>query len=268
VLHSLHHLKSLLGRKHLPELHLKLDTGMHRLGIPPGQMPEAIRTLEKLGVKLAGVATHFAESETTISDFTDGQIDLFAHMHAQLAERRLIATDAKIHIGNSGALLRNKLGFSNAVRPGIALYGVSPNPRLPEAEELIPVMEWKTRVLALKDLKRGDTVGYNRTYKTKRRERIALLPIGYADGYPRLLSNRGEVLLAGKRLAVRGRISMDLTAIEATGNPNAREGAMVTLMGKSGKDCISAWELALWAETIPYEILCGISQRVPRVYFD
>lgn len=268
VIHSLYHLKTLLGRRHLPEIHLKIDTGMNRLGLTPSQIPDAIRTLEKLQIKLAGLATHFAESETTVGDFTDQQIALFEGIYREFLSRRLLNTDAKIHIGNSGAILRGKLSMSVAVRPGLSLYGISPNPRLPGGEDLLPVMEWKTRILALKDLKRKETVGYNRTYMAKKKEKIALLPIGYADGYPRLLSNLGEVLLNGKRLPIRGRISMDLTAVDCTGVPGAKEGALATLMGKSGKDQITAWEIAHWAETIPYEILCGISSRVPRVYLD
>lgn len=268
VIHSLFHLKNLAGRKHLPDIHLKVDTGMNRLGIPLDQMPEAIRCLEKLGIKLAGVASHFAESESTLSHFADEQLALFEGALRELQSRKLVNTDAKIHIANSGGILRQKLGITVAVRPGLALYGVSPNPRITHSDDLVPVLEWKTRVLGLKDIKRGETVGYGRTYKAKKRERIALLPIGYADGYPRLLSNLGEALIHGKRVPVRGRVSMDLTAIDVTTVPGIKEGALVTLIGGSGKTQLGAWEVANWAKTIPWEIFCGISPRVPRVYLD
>lgn len=268
VIHTLNHLKSLLGRRTLPDIHLKFDTGMHRLGLLEEELPDAIETLEKLGIKLAGLATHFAESETTVSSFADQQIARFTAIHKALAERRLLQTDARIHIANSGGILRDKLGFSVAVRPGIALYGISPNPRLPHSDDLLPVLRWKTRILCLKEVPKGETVGYNRTYKTKRKEKLAILPIGYADGYPRLLTNRGHVLVAGKKAPVRGRVSMDLTAVDVSGVPGAREGMEVTLIGKSVKEVVTATDIGNWADTIPYEIFCGISPRVPRVYFD
>jgi len=267
VLHTLNHLRSLLGRKQLPEFHLKLDTGMHRLGLTEDQIGEAIKLLEKMEVKLAGVETHLAESESALSTFADEQLEVFDRMLTQLRENRLVQTDAKIHVANSGGILRAKWGKSVAVRPGLSLYGISPNPRLARSSELIPILEWKTRIIAVKDLKRNDTVGYGRTYKAKRKEKIAILPIGYADGYPRLLSNVGEVLLAGKRVPVRGIVSMDLTAIDCTQIPT-KEGALVTLIGGTGKESLSIWELANWAQTLPYEVFCGISARVPRVYLD
>lgn len=267
VIHSLNHLRSLQGRKHLPEIHLKLDTGMHRLGLTEDQLGEAIKCLEKMEVKLAGVATHFAESESALSTFVDEQMESFDRMLSRLRDRRLVQTDAKIHVANSGGILRGKWGKSVAVRPGLALYGISPNPRLAHSNELLPILEWKTRILSIKDIRRNETVGYGRTYKAKRKEKIALLPIGYADGYPRLLSNRGEVLVGGKRVSVRGRVSMDLTAVDCT-LTTAKEGSLVTLIGGAGKDYVSVWELANWAETLPYEIFCGISGRVPRVYLE
>jgi len=268
MIHSLYHLRTLQGRKVLPELHLKIDTGMHRLGIPAKQLPEAIKILEKLPVKLSGVASHFAESESSISTFTDKQVAEFETVVQALREKKLVHTDAKIHIANSGGILRHKLGSSVAIRPGLALYGVSPNPRLAQSSDLVPVLEWKTRVLSLRDIARGETVGYGRTYKAKRKEKIAILPIGYADGFPRLLSNQGEVLISGKRAPVRGRVSMDMISVDVTHLPGVKEGGLVTLIGQSGKDRLGAWEIALWAQTIPWEIFCGLSPRVPRVYLD
>ena len=268
VIHTLAHLKSLVGHKHLPDLHLKIDTGMHRLGLTPDQVPEAIRTLDRLGVKLAGLATHFAQSESPLSSFTDEQLSRFEEILTVLRLQRLLNTDAKIHVANSGAILRDKLGSSNAVRPGISLYGVSPNPRLARSSDLVPILQWKSRVLCTKEIQRYDSVGYGRTYQAKRHERLALIPIGYADGYPRCLSNTGEVLIGSTRARVRGRVSMDLIAVDCSQIAGAKEGAAVTLIGGTGKDAISVWELAHWADTIPWEIFCGLSPRVPRVYLD
>jgi alanine racemase len=268
MIHSLHHLKTLLGRRALPEIHLKIDTGMNRLGILESEVPDAIRVLQKIPLKLAGLATHFADSEVVSSTFIDKQIAVFQAVHAELQSKRLLQTDARIHTGNSGAILQHKVNFSTSARPGIGLYGILPNPRTENTAGLVPVLQWKARVLTIKALMPGSTVGYGRTYKAKRKEKIALLPIGYADGYPRLLSNLGEVLLEGKRVPVRGRVSMDLTAVDCTHIAGAREGSVVTLIGGEGKDQITAWEVAHWAQTIPYEIFCGLSSRVPRVYLE
>ncbi len=268
IIHSLYHLKSLQGRKSLPELHLKVDTGMHRLGIPPDELPEAFKVLGKMQVKLSGIASHFAESESSLSAFTDQQLARFEEIVQEMRTRRILHTDAKIHIANSGGILRHKLGSSVAIRPGISLYGISPNPRLAHSSDLVPILEWKTRILCLREIGRGETVGYGRTYKAKRKEKIAVLPIGYADGYPRLLSNLGEVLIHGKRAPVRGRVSMDMITVDVTHVPNAKEGGLVTLIGEGGRDRLTSWEIATWAQTIPYEVFCGISPRVPRVYLD
>lgn len=268
VIHALTHLKSLLQRKNLPDIHLKIDTGMHRLGISPEEVEEAIRTLERMEIKLSGLATHFAESENTVSAFSDKQLTLFKEIHRAFLEHRLLHTGAKIHVANSGAILRGKLDDSVAVRPGIALYGISPNPLLKFSDDLIPILSWKTRVLAFKNIEKGDSVGYGRTYKAKKKERIALIGIGYADGFPRLLGNEGKVLLGGKRVPVRGAVSMDLTSIDCTGMQHVKEGSLVTLIGGDNKNRITAWDIANWARTIPYEILCGISLRVPRLYLD
>jgi len=268
VIHSLTHLKSLLNHKRLPDIHLKLDTGMHRLGLLPEEMSEAFLTLEKLGIKLSGFATHFAESENTVSKFIDQQIETFQTVYQELLHRRLIQTDAKIHIANTGGILRKKLGLSFSVRPGIGLYGISPNPRLSQSDNLVPALSWKARVVSLKSIKSNDTVGYGRTYTAKRREKIAIISIGYADGLPRLLSNEGFVVIGGKKAQIRGRVSMDLTTVDCTQLTSIKEGSLVTLIGKEGKQSVTAWDLANWARTIPYEILCGISPRVPRIYLD
>jgi len=267
VIHSLNHLKSLQLRKTLPEIHLKLDTGMHRLGILPDEVPEAIVILKRMNIKLSGLATHFAESDKSTSSFTDEQIKLFRGFHQEFLNHRLLHTDAKIHLANSCAILRGKLGDSIAVRPGLSLYGVSPNPHLKHSDDLVPILTWKARVVTSKIIRKGDTVGYGRTYRAKKTEKISLVSIGYADGYPRALSNQGEVILQGKRVQVRGRVSMDLLAVDSTGM-EVRDGSLVILIGTERKSRILASELAHWADTIPYEILCGISSRVPRIYLD
>lgn len=268
VIHYLPHLKSLLGRKTLPEIHLKFDSGMHRLGLLPDEVREAAHVLERMHIKLAGLATHFAESESVVSNFSDQQLAVFMGVYDTFREHNLLHTDAKIHVANSGGILRGKWGPATAVRPGLALYGISPNQRLVTNLKLLPVLSWKTRILSLKSILRGDTVGYGRTYKAKRKEKIAIVPVGYADGYPRLLSNKGQVLIAGRRASVRGRVSMDLIAVDVSHIPSAKEGTEVILIGESGKDEIGATDIANWADTIAYEVLCGLSPRVPRLYLE
>lgn len=267
VIHSLNHLKSLQFRKSLPDIHLKIDTGMHRLGIGLDEIPEAIEILKKNGIKLSGLGTHFAESDKSTSGFTDHQADEFEIIYKEFRAQKLLHTDAKIHLANSSAILRGKLGSSLSVRPGLSLYGLSPNPQLDGSEDLIPILSWRARVVTSKPLKKGDSVGYGRTYRAKKSEKISIVSIGYADGYPRSLSNCGQVLLQGKKVAVRGRVSMDLLAVDSTGL-DVRDGAQVVLIGSDRRQEISAWDVAHWADTIPYEILCGISPRVPRIYLD
>ncbi|MBY0369787.1 alanine racemase, partial [bacterium] len=268
MIHTLSHLKSLVGKKNLPDIHLEIDTGMHRLGVLEKQMEEAVRVLERLPVKLSGAATHFAEGEDLDSGFSAEQEAAFERTLGTLREHRLLHTDARIHAANSGGILRGLAPYANAIRPGLSLFGISPNERLPQSKALLPVLEWKTRVLSIKEVHKGETVGYNRTYRATRKERIAILPVGYADGYPRCVSNKSYALIGSKRCAVRGIVSMDLMAVDVTGHPTAKEGQVATLIGSQGRVGLSATQLARYADTIPYEILCGLSDRVPRVYFD
>jgi len=266
-IHSLNHLKSLQLRKTLPDIHLKIDTGMHRLGILPEEVPEAVRVLGQLGIKLSGVGTHFAESDKTTSSFSDQQLKIFEDALSELRLQKCLHTDAKIHCANSAAALRGQWGSALAIRPGLSLYGVSPNPHLKDSDSLIPILTWKARVITSKEIKKGDSVGYGRTYRAKKKEKISIVSVGYADGLPRSLSNKGSVLLNGKLAAIRGRVSMDLIAVDSTGM-DVRDGSQVILIGRDKKNKIGANELAQWAGTIPYEILCALSQRVSRVYLD
>lgn len=278
MVHCLHHLKSLSGRNRLPPIHLKIDTGMNRLGIRLDEVSEAIRTIDKFPDKIAGLATHFAESENVSSRFTEEQLERFEFVRALMA--RSLATDVRIHAANSGGVFHKRLGPSTSVRAGLSLFGLLPSDTLSTEKEfdITPVLEWKTRVLCVRDVAQGETVGYGRTYTARRNTRLALLPIGYADGYPRLLSQVGEVLVLGRRAPIVGVVSMDLTAIDVTAidetaidgssRGGVKEGTEVTLIGKSGKEEISAWEVARHAQTIAYEIVCGISARVTRLYFE
>jgi alanine racemase len=179
-------------------------------------------------------------------------------------------------MGNSAAMSARPNTWKTMVRPGIALYGYSlaftrdgTDAHIPPLP-LRPVLSWKTRVLTVKDVAAGEAVGYMGTFVTKTQSRIAVLPVGYADGYPRLLSNRARVIVRGEYAPVVGRVSMDLTIVDVTQIPNVAVGDEVILIGSSATESanktVDAVELARLCETVPYEILCGLSQRVPRVY--
>jgi alanine racemase len=240
-------------------IHLKLDSGMGRMGVTEGELPRAaemIRATPRLRVE--AVYTHYASAEDD-EELTAAQAANFDRMRGVI--------DAPLHhMANSAATLRAIVRAGDYVRSGIALMGVAAGfsrpGRLKPAPTLEPVLRWRTEIMRLKDLPAGHAVGYGATFHTARPSRIATLPVGYADGYDRLLSNRGEVGVRGRRAPVVGRVSMDLVTIDVTGVADAATGDEVELLG----DTITAQELAEKTSTITYEVFCRISARVPRVY--
>ena len=256
------------ARRHEPvSVHLKVDTGMGRLGVP---MPHWESFLDRLAelrwLRVDGICTHFAESDgPTEGAATSTREQARRFLEAVRAARARGFRPALLHTANSGAVIGYPEYAFDLVRPGLLLYGYNPGgPTC--ALPLQPVMEVRTRVLLVRDLPAGVGVSYGRTWVTPRPSRIATLPVGYADGYPRSLSNRAEVLIAGHRAPVRGRVCMDLVMVDVTDIPAPVEvGDEVVLLGAQGDASISAWDLARAADTIPYEILAGFSQRVPRV---
>ena len=262
-------------------VHLKVDTGMNRLGAPPRALPQLCDKLAACEhLRLEGVSTHFASAEVLDAEETPRQMRLFEEALAMLEQRGLHPT--LVHTSNSAAVTARPDTWKTMVRPGILLYGYSlPTVRGGKttaecALPLRPVLTWKTRVLTVKDIAAGEAVGYMGTYVTKERSRIAVVPVGYADGYPRLLSNRARVIVRGEYAPVVGRVSMDLTMVDVGRIPGVAVGDEVILIGSSGASSsgagsstaktVDAVELAQLCESVPYEILCGISQRVPRVY--
>jgi alanine racemase len=171
-------------------------------------------------------------------------------------------------MANSSAATAWEKAHFNLVRPGLLLYGVAPTPTLGARVNLKPILRWETKILALKRICEGDSVSYGRTFVCLKDSLIATLPIGYADGYCRRFSNRAEVLVRGRRARVAGVVCMDLTMIDVSKIPGIQVGDEVILLGKQGSEEILVFELARWAETIPYEIFCGIGKRVPRFYFN
>ncbi len=259
-------------RESILPVHLKIDTGMNRLGASPGALPHLYEMLSKCKhLTLEGVSTHFASAEVLDAEDAVRQTKRFEQGLAVLQSYGL--KPPLVHMGNSAAMTARPDTWKTMVRPGIALYGYSlaftrggeaaaVTPLLP----LRPVLSWKTRVLTVKEVAAGEAVGYMGTFVTKSRSRIAVLPVGYADGYPRLLSNRARVIVGGEYAPVVGRVSMDLTIVDVTHIHGVAVGDEVVLIGKSSDKSVDAVELARLCESVPYEILCGLSQRVPRVY--
>lgn len=258
-------------RQRVLPVHLKVDTGMNRLGTSLEALPRLCEML--LACKhltLEGVSTHFASAEVLDAEDAHRQIKRFEAGLAILQSYGF--HPALIHMGNSAAMTARLDTWKTMVRPGISLYGYSlaftrggePAPVTPLP--LRPVLSWKTRVLTVKEVAAGEAVGYMGTFVTKARSRIAVLPVGYADGYPRLLSNRARVIVGGEYAPVVGRVSMDLTIVDVSHIGGVAVGDEVILIGAIGGNSVDAVELARLCESVPYEILCGLSQRVPRVY--
>jgi alanine racemase len=248
-----------LARDRNVAIHLKLDSGMGRMGVLESELPrviERIRATPRL--RIDGIYTHFANADDAADPFTDIQIANYDRMLAVLREAGI---DASLHhFANSTATLRGLVRPGDFARVGIALYGPQ---RISIATGTIePVLRWRTEIMRLKELPAGHAIGYGTTFHTARPSCIATLPVGYADGYDRLLSNNAEVIVRGKRAPVVGRVSMDLITIDVTDIHDAAVGDEVILLG----DGITAEELAKRSQTISYEIFCRISARVPRVY--
>lgn len=246
-------------------IHLKIDTGMGRLGLLErdiGPFIERARAVKK--IKILGLMSHFADDELTDCPSAEDQIDRFEE-----AQRMIESLGLKIpllHMSNSAAIVGLKRAWFNLVRPGIVLYGYAPSSPGPDPIPIRPVMTLKTRIVHLKRVPSGTPISYGRTYTTQRESLVAVLPIGYADGYNRAWSNRGQVLIDGRRVPVIGRVCMDMTMVDVTDLPTVRIGAEAVLIGAQGSDALWAGTLARQLGTIPYEILCAVSQRVPRVY--
>jgi alanine racemase len=250
-------------------VHLKVDTGMARLGVTMQALPElAARLAEYPEVRVAGLMTHLASADAPTEKQTAEQMARFEEATALLARR---GVSPKIrHAANSAATLRAQARF-DVVRPGIALFGVSPEVAgRALTTELRPVMRVRTEIVAVRDVPAGAPVGYGATWCAPRASRIATLPLGYADGLSRRLAGVGAVLVRGKRAPIVGAVSMDMTMVDVTDVPGADVRDETVVLGRQegplGKDCIGADEIAARADTIPWEVLTSVSRRVPRFY--
>jgi len=275
------HLEEAAGVGEPFPIHLEVDTGMSRQGVRLAELPALLDRLHALpSLRLDGVMTHFHSPEALDSSATYEQFARFVTTIDTICARGL--RPRWIHAGNSASLFRpgpaelvklaKKYGGKAMMRPGLALYGYAPRftggAKPVAVAELQPVLAWRSRVASLRTIEPGEVAGYCATFRATRRTRLALLPVGYADGLNRLLSNRGAVLVRGRRAPIAGRVSMDLTSVDVTDIPAVAIGDEAVLIGAQGAEVITAYDHADLAGTIPYEILCNINARVPRVMVD
>ena len=242
-------------------VHVKIDTGMHRVGLwPPDAAPAFVLEVRDAGLQVEGLWTHLAKSEDD-EVTTKLQLDRLAGVVESAREAGL--APRYVHAANSGGVLRHPEAHLDLVRPGIAIYGLSPAPGVGEGFELRPALTWRSRVAHAKRLQTGERVSYGLHYELGRPSWIATIPVGYADGYPR--STTGEVLIGGGRCRVAGTVTMDQLIVDC-GDREVAAGDEVVLLGRQGDEEVSAWELAASAGTVAYEIVSRIGPRVPREY--
>ena len=251
-------------RQKKARVHVKVDTGMGRLGVPLNLWPAFLRGLKRFpGIEIEGILSHFSmtdEDET----FTTHQWGEF--QGAVSCAKEMGISCKYLHMANSGTLIAFPSYVGNLVRPGIMLYGAYPSPTFRDMIPLRPVMTLKTRIHFLKSVAPGTRISYGGTFLAKKESLIATIPIGYADGYSRHLSNQGEVLVRGKRAPIVGKVCMDLIMVDVTGIPGVSSGDEVILIGKQGNEEITVDEIAKKIGSISYEVLCSVGKRVPRVY--
>jgi alanine racemase len=253
-------------------IHLKIDTGTSRIGVLVKDAIDFIKKIKKMPyLNLRGIFTHYAASERADQTYTNWQTKRFEKIIAGLEKLNIIIPYK--HTACSAATIVNPKTHFNLVRIGIAMYGLWPSKEIKKIVEkkkidftLKPSLSWKTKVIQVKELPAKTFIGYDCTYQTKKRTKIAILPIGYWEGYDRKFSNCGEVLIRGKRCPVRGRVCMNLTMVDVTKIPKIKIGDEVVLIGKQGKEEISADELAEKIGTINYEIITRINPLIPRIY--
>jgi len=243
-------------------VHLKIDTGMGRTGFMPEKSVSAAVLISNLeGIEIEGLLSHFTEADSDDSSASVQQLEVFNRIRRDIQEktgRKLLA-----HMANSAALLSLKEALLDAVRPGLVLYGYSP---FQESYGLRPLMKIKTRILSIRRLPSGTPVSYGRSFITRRESKIAVVPVGYADGYNRLFSNNSVMLVRGIRAPVVGRICMDLTMIDVTEVADISEGEEVVLLGRQGGDMITAKELSTRINTVSYEILTSLGNMAKKEY--
>ncbi|HEB36357.1 hypothetical protein LCGC14_1214570 [marine sediment metagenome] len=247
------------------KVHIKVDTGMGRIGVWHERADEFTRQVHKMpDIEIEGICSHFATSDEQNLDFAKQQFDWFNRC---LEKTKDLPIRFK-HISNTAAIFNLPEAHLNMVRPGLSIYGVSPSEYVKGTENLRPALSLKTKVAFLKNIPKGRTLSYARTYKTEKEMKAATLPVGYGDGYPLALSNKGYVLIRGKKARILGAVTMDQIMVDVTDIKDVKTEDIAVLIGKQGAEEITATEIARMAGTIPYEIFTSINKRVQRVYLD
>ncbi len=252
-------------RLNLPALiHLKIDTGMGRLGVPCDRLRAFLDEILPLpGITIEGILSHFASADEADKSYCEFQLGQFRNALGMMQES---GRSVFGHISNSAGLLDLPEAHLQLVRPGIMLYGSPPSDELHRPADLRPVMTFKSKIIQLKEVPKGQPIGYGRTFVMQDPGRIATIPVGYDDGYPRLLSNRGEVLIRGQRAPVVGRVSMNMITADVTRIPQANQDDEVVLLGSQGNERITAEEIARLCGTISYEIYCNMGRHHFRMF--
>ena len=249
----------------LCNVYVEIDTGLGRYGVLPEQTRGLAKKIKALpNIRLKGVLSQFSTADAKKKDFAYRQVRVFKNT---LDDLKALSNHFPItSIANSGAVLDIPASYFNQVRVGHILYGLYPSSETSESIRLKPVMSLKSRIVFIKEVEKGTPIGYGKTYITRGRTKIASIPLGYADGYSRLLSNKGEVLVKGKRARVVGRVCMDAFMVDVSHIPGVKVGSEVVLMGKQGKDEITAHDLGKWTNTFAYEIMTRMGKRLRVVY--
>lgn len=253
-----------IGKK--AKMHLKIDTGTSRIGIlPENALNFAQKCLKSPWLEVKGVFTHFAKSEAEKQSFTNKQVERLDKIKSQLWALKDFPKNVIFHAGCTASTLNNKKTFFDMVRIGLGLYGLWPSQGTKKKNKKIilkPALIWKTKIIQVKELSKGSFIGYDCTYQCQRKTKIAVLPIGYWDGYDRKLSNCGEVIIRGRRVPMLGRVCMNLSMIDVTAIKNVKAGDEVILLGKN----MTAEKLAEKIGTINYEVITRINQQIWRIY--
>lgn len=257
------------ARKRALKVHLKVDTGMGRVGLPAHGAVAAMMKIAQLPfLEIEGVFTHLAMAEDSSSPYTEEQLALFNVLLDECQEEGLVFK--KIHAANSAAAINYPSSRYNLVRAGLVIYGHYPDASLAKnnpLSSLVPAATFKSRVVLVKEVPENSAISYDCTYTTSKKSLIATVPVGYADGYSRALSNKGQVLIRGCRVPVIGRVCMDHLMVDVTAVPGVRLNDEVVLYGRQGEEEVTVEEMAEITGTVNYELLCAIDKRVPRYYY-
>ncbi len=250
------------------KVHIAVDTGMSRIGIQPDETGIAFvkKAMETNGVEIEGIFTHFATADEKDKSKTYAQLAVFQKFIRRLEEELGLSVPVK-HCSNSAGMIELSEAHMDAVRAGVILYGLWPSSEVSRSRiSLKPILSLYSRIVFVKELEAGREISYGGTYTTTKKTRVATIPVGYADGYPRQLSNKADVLICGKRAPILGRVCMDQFMVDVTDIPEAKEGSLVTLIGSDEDQTITMEELGEISGRFNYELACVLGKRIPRVY--